>query len=49
MSVEQIAEHTKSSVAATRSQIFYAQKELRARAEKDPYLRELLEARRDDR
>jgi RNA polymerase sigma factor (sigma-70 family) len=41
---QQIADETKSSVAATRSRIFYAQKELGARAMKDAYLRELVEA-----
>lgn len=43
LSVEDVAKLTDASVAATRSRIFYAQKELRAKAEKDPYLRELLE------
>jgi RNA polymerase sigma-70 factor, ECF subfamily len=41
---QQIADTTESSVAATRSRIFYAQKELGARARKDAYLRELVEA-----
>lgn len=40
---EEIAKLTGASVAATRSRIFYAQKELRQRAQKDPYLREILE------
>lgn len=43
LTVEEIAETTHTTVAATRSRIYYAQKELRARAERDPYLRELLE------
>lgn len=42
LTVEEIAETTGHSVSATRSQIYYAQKELRARAQKDPYLVELL-------
>lgn len=42
MPVEQIAEVTGAGVAATRSRIFYAQKELKARAALDPYLAEWL-------
>lgn len=42
MSVQQIAELTGTSVDATRARIHHARKELRARAERDPYLRELL-------
>jgi RNA polymerase sigma factor (sigma-70 family) len=42
LSPEEIAKMTESSVSATRSRIYYAQKELRAKAEKDPYLKELL-------
>jgi RNA polymerase sigma-70 factor (ECF subfamily) len=38
----EIAEMTQASVSATRSRIFYAQKELRQRALKDPYLSELV-------
>lgn len=41
--VETIAEMVSASVAATRSRIHYAQKELKAIAARDPYLRELLE------
>lgn len=43
MSFEQISELTGSSVSATRSQIFYAQKELKKRAAHDPYLKDLVE------
>jgi RNA polymerase sigma-70 factor, ECF subfamily len=42
MDVESIAETTGASVSATRSRIFYAQKELKAAAAEDPYLRELI-------
>ncbi|MBI2378001.1 MAG: sigma-70 family RNA polymerase sigma factor [Deltaproteobacteria bacterium] len=45
MTVEEIAESTGAGVAATRSRIYYAQKELRAKAEKDPALREIMGAR----
>lgn len=38
-----VAEMTGATVAATRSRIYYAQKELRALASNDPYLRSLLE------
>lgn len=38
-----IAELTGASLSATRSRIFYAQKELRELAAADPHLRELLE------
>jgi RNA polymerase sigma-70 factor (ECF subfamily) len=44
MSFEEIAAMTDTSVSATRSRIFYAQKELKKRAESDPYLRDLVEA-----
>ena len=43
MDVAAIAETTGASVSATRSRIFYAQKELKAAASSDPYLRDLLE------
>jgi RNA polymerase sigma-70 factor, ECF subfamily len=46
MDVATIAETTGASVSATRSRIFYAQKELYARATADPYLRELVEGHR---
>jgi DNA-directed RNA polymerase specialized sigma24 family protein len=39
---QQIAEQTDASLAATRSRIFYAKKELGARAKKDDALRELV-------
>jgi RNA polymerase sigma-70 factor, ECF subfamily len=42
MPVEQVAEVTGAGLAATRSRIFYAQKELKARAALDPYLAEWL-------
>jgi RNA polymerase sigma-70 factor (ECF subfamily) len=42
MDVDAIAETTGASVSATRSRIFYAQKELKVLAGEDPYLRELL-------
>lgn len=42
LSVEEIATMTGASVSATRSQIFYAQKELKKRAAHDPYLRTLV-------
>lgn len=41
--VETIAELVSASVPATRSRIHYAQRELKAHAARDPYLRELLE------
>jgi RNA polymerase sigma-70 factor (ECF subfamily) len=40
---ETIAKMTSASVAATRSRIFYAQKELKALAAADPYLADLVE------
>ena len=40
LSPQEIAEETSTSVAATRSRIFYAKKELGARAQKDDALRE---------
>jgi RNA polymerase sigma-70 factor, ECF subfamily len=42
LSFEEIAALTESSVPATRSRIFYAQKELKKKAEHDPYLRDLI-------
>lgn len=42
LSFEEVAATMGASVSATRSRIFYAQKELKARAERDPYLRELV-------
>lgn len=50
LSFEEVAATMGASVSATRSRVFYAQKELKAKAEKDPYLRELLGggARRDE-
>lgn len=45
MAVEDIASAMEASVAATRSRIFYAQKELKAGAAEDPCLREWLEER----
>jgi RNA polymerase sigma-70 factor (ECF subfamily) len=41
--VASIAQATGASVAATRSRIYYAQKELKALARSDPYLRDLVE------
>jgi RNA polymerase sigma-70 factor (ECF subfamily) len=41
LDVAQISELTGASISATRSRIFYAQKELRKRAENDPWLSEL--------
>jgi RNA polymerase sigma-70 factor (ECF subfamily) len=41
---EEIALLTAASLAATRSRIFYAQKELKRKAARDPYLRELIAA-----
>lgn len=42
LSFEEVAVTMGASLSATRSRIFYAQKELRSRAERDPYLRDLL-------
>jgi RNA polymerase sigma factor (sigma-70 family) len=42
-SAGEISELTDASIAAVRSRIFYAQKELRIIAGEDPYLAELLE------
>lgn len=42
LSFEEVAETMGASLSATRSRIFYAQKELRAHAARDPYLNELL-------
>jgi DNA-directed RNA polymerase specialized sigma24 family protein len=41
--VHEIATLTEASLSATRSRIFYAQRELREMAERDPTLREALE------
>lgn len=41
--VEEVAALMGASVSATRSRIYYAQKELRRLAKTDPYLREMLE------
>jgi RNA polymerase sigma-70 factor (ECF subfamily) len=43
MSVEEIAETMGATVFATRARIQYAKKELKKRAEREPYLRDLLE------
>jgi RNA polymerase sigma-70 factor (ECF subfamily) len=43
LDVHAIAELMHASVPATKSRILYAQRELRKRAERDPYLRELVE------
>jgi RNA polymerase sigma-70 factor (ECF subfamily) len=40
-----VAEAMQTSLSATRSRIYYAQKELMAAAQRDPYLREWLEER----
>jgi DNA-directed RNA polymerase specialized sigma24 family protein len=42
MAVHEIAQAMQASVAATRSRIFYAQRELKAEAGKDPLLQEWL-------
>ncbi len=42
MEMDDIAQLTGASVSAVRSRVFYAQKELRRFAERDPYLRDLL-------
>src|SRR5262249_34765599 len=47
--VDTIAEMVGASVAATRSRIHYAQKELKELAAADPYLRDLVEEDRDAR
>jgi RNA polymerase sigma-70 factor, ECF subfamily len=49
LSPEQIATLMEATVAATRSRIYYAQKELLARASKDPELREWLSERSHER
>jgi RNA polymerase sigma-70 factor, ECF subfamily len=41
----EVAQAMQASLSATRSRIFYAQKELLASAQRDPYLREWLEER----
>jgi len=46
LDVSAIAELMQASVPATKSRILYAQRELRQRAGRDPYLRELVEAER---
>lgn len=46
LEVSAIAELMQASVSATKSRILYAQRELRQRAARDPYLRELVEAER---
>ena len=43
LSTREVAETMGASLSATRSRIFYAQKELKRRASKDPYLQELVE------
>lgn len=43
LDVPEIAELTGASTSATKSRIFYAQKELRRMAARDPYLRDLLQ------
>jgi RNA polymerase sigma-70 factor, ECF subfamily len=43
MPLEQIAEAMDASIDATRARIYHAKKELRARAGRDPYLKELLD------
>ena len=48
MDMQSIAEMTGTSLSATRSRVFYAQKELRAHAANDPYLRELLGAENEE-
>ncbi len=48
MDMQSIADMTETSLSATRSRVFYAQKELRAHAARDPYLQELLGADHDD-
>jgi RNA polymerase sigma-70 factor, ECF subfamily len=47
MDVPAIAELMEASVSATKSRILYAQRELRQRAERDPYLRELVKGPSD--
>jgi RNA polymerase sigma-70 factor (ECF subfamily) len=49
LDVRAIAELMQASVPATKSRILYAQRELRKRAERDPYLRELVEGGSDGR
>ncbi len=43
LDVRSIADVMQASVPATKSRILYAQRELRRRAERDPYLRDLIE------
>jgi RNA polymerase sigma-70 factor (ECF subfamily) len=42
LSVEDVAEAMQASLSATRSRLYYAQKELKAAAARDPYLKEWL-------
>jgi RNA polymerase sigma-70 factor (ECF subfamily) len=49
LDVHAIAALMQASVAATKSRILYAQRELRQRAERDPYLRELVQGGADVR
>ncbi len=48
MDMQSIADMTGSSLSATRSRVFYAQKELRAHAARDPYLMEFLGAEHEE-
>jgi len=49
LEVRAIAQLMEASVPATKSRILYAQRELRRRAERDPYLRELVKGGQDGR
>jgi RNA polymerase sigma-70 factor (ECF subfamily) len=49
MDVRSIAEVMNAAVPATKSRILYAQRELKARAARDPYLRELVDGGGDER
>jgi RNA polymerase sigma-70 factor, ECF subfamily len=49
MDVRAIAELMNASVPATKSRILYAQRELRSRAARDPYLRELVDGGGNER
>jgi RNA polymerase sigma-70 factor (ECF subfamily) len=49
LDVRAIAQVMEASVPATKSRILYAQRELRRRAERDPYLRELVQGGQDGR
>lgn len=46
LTIENIAETMEASIPATRSRIYYAQKEIKARAAEDPYLREWIDGGR---